>query len=336
MTMRRTAFATLTLVSLLAACATKPETPDWVNGTSSKFPTNEYLTGRGQADSAEQARDRARADLAKIFQVKVEATSEDVQTYKGGTGQAGEYQTETKRAVSASTDQIVRGIDIGDQWQDPQTKTYHALATLSRLSAGNALRQQINDLDAATGRYVEQARNAPDLMGQIQAASQALDTQLERTELQRSLRIVDITGRGLEPEYKVSQLQADLTGLLKRVRIKTVADNDSPKGFSQVVQGAAAAAGFNVASGNPEYVLEGRLSLNDLGKIDGVYWQRGTLEVTLKDVVSNNVRGTQRWTVKASARDRASAVDRAVDESNKILRADLRPTVLGFMIAKAR
>jgi len=336
MIMRRTAFVILTLVAFLSACATKPIAPDWVSGTSEKFPASQYLTGRGQADSAEQARDRARADLAKIFQVKVEATSEDVQTYKGGTGQAGEYQTETKRAVSARTDQIVRGIDIGDQWQDPQTKTHHALAVLSRLSAGNALRQQINDLDAATGRYVEQARGASDLMGQISAASQALDTQLERAELQRSLRIVDLTGRGLEPEYKVSQLQADLTGLLKRVRIKTVSDNDSPKGFSQVVQGAAAAAGFNVASGNPEYVLEGRLRLNDLGKIDGVYWQRGTLEVTLKEVVSNNVRGTQRWTVKASALDRASAIDRAVDESDKVLRADLRPTVLGFMAGASR
>lgn len=334
--MSRTAILLLTLLGLVSACATKPTQPDWVTGTAEKFPAAQYLTGRGQGGSAEEARDRARADLAKIFQVAVAASSEDVQTYKGGTGQAGEYQTQTTRAVHTRTEQIVRGIDIGEQWQDPQTRTHHALAVLSRLSAGNALRQQINDLDAATRRYLDQARASDDLLAKINAGAQAVEAQQARAALQQSLRVVDVTGRGLEPEFNVSQLRADLAGLLKRFRIEARASADSPDGFQEVVQGATAAAGFDVASGKPDYVLEGRLQLNDLGKIEGFHWQRGTLELTLLDAATNSVRGSQRWPIKASARDRASSIERAVDEANKILRAELRATVVGFMVAKPK
>jgi len=49
---------------LLFGCASAPTTPDWVNGKSAKYPDNQYLVGRGQADTLDEARNRARADLA--------------------------------------------------------------------------------------------------------------------------------------------------------------------------------------------------------------------------------------------------------------------------------
>ena len=78
-------------------CATRSTMPDWINGASHKYPSEQYLIGRGQAATEEEARDRARADLAKIFEVSVAVESEDVQTFtqkpdssKGGKP-AGEY-----------------------------------------------------------------------------------------------------------------------------------------------------------------------------------------------------------------------------------------------------
>ena len=35
----------------LFGCASTPSTPDWVNGKSAKYPDNQYLVGRGQADA---------------------------------------------------------------------------------------------------------------------------------------------------------------------------------------------------------------------------------------------------------------------------------------------
>ena len=56
------------LVLMLGACASKsPPPPTWVMGDSDAYSNTQYLLGRGQAATAEEAKDRARADIAKVF-----------------------------------------------------------------------------------------------------------------------------------------------------------------------------------------------------------------------------------------------------------------------------
>src|SRR5262249_16259735 len=131
----------------LFACASAPTTPDWVNGKSSKYPDNQYLVGRGQADTQEDARNRARADLAKILEVAVSAKSTDVTSFTSEGGGKGESQA--SRSISTRTDQLVRVIQIPEFWQDPKTKSTYAPPVLSRSQAGIAPRAHIHRPDAA-------------------------------------------------------------------------------------------------------------------------------------------------------------------------------------------
>lgn len=325
------------LLCAMSACASHPATPDWVNGPSAKYKSEQYLIGRGQAASAEEARDRARADLAKIFQISVSVESEDVQTFaqKSGTAAkgatpAGEYASQASRRISTHTEQIVEGVQVAETWQDPLTGTHFALAVMPRLQASQRLRQEIERLDAATRQYLEEARGATDILAKIGAAGHALDAQLERTGYQKSLRIVDPTGRGEESEWNTAKLGADLAELLKRVHLATDAP-DVPPGFAAAVNGAVANAGFLAETGQkPDYVLEARMPLEDLGLRDGWYWQRGVLEVTLKETASNRVRGSKRWDIKTSAQDQAVSRQRALALADSILKKELRDTLIGF------
>lgn len=320
-------------IALAGGCATKVTQPDWVAGSSAKYPDTGYLLGRGQAAGAEEARDRARADLAKVFEVAVSVESEDVQRYRSAPVGA-EYEASASRRIQTRTEQIVRGIQIADLWEDPRTRTQHALAVLPRLQAANGLRQQIELLDAATRGHLEQARKADDLFVKIGAAAAAIEAQVERAAVQKSLRVVDVTGRGTESEWSVAKLGADLGDLLKRVRLAVRADGTPPEGFATALRGAVATAGFLAETGDkPDFVLAGRLDLEDLGKRDGWYWQRGTLEISLVESAGGRVRGSKRWPVKASAGDAATALQRAVGEADTILKKELRATLVGFTAA---
>ena len=325
----RSTFVLFVSLALLSACATKPATPDWVNGTSGKYSASHYLTGRGQAANADDARDRARADLAKVFAVAVVVESEDVQAYRSAGG--GQYEAQVSRRINTRTEQLVRGIQIVDQWQDAETKTHYALAVLPRLQTANSLRQDIDRLDGATRTNIEQARRQDDILVKISAAHRALDAQLERAGYQKSLKIVDVTGRGIEPKWNTATLAADLNELLKRVRIAPRIIPGSAEGFDDVVRGAIAAAGFLAETGqNPDFVLEARLKLDDLGRMDGWYWQRGNLEVSVAEAANGRVRGSKSWAIKESARDHASAKRRALNSAESILRQELRGAILGF------
>jgi hypothetical protein len=316
----------------LFGCASTPSTPDWVNGKSAKYPDNQYLVGRGQADTQEDARNRARADLAKSLEVAVSAKSTDVTKFSSG-AEGAKTDSQVSRSVTTSTEQIVRGIQLGDAWQDPQTKSYYALAVLSRSQAAMGLRAEIERLDAATRGYVDQARNSPDLLAQVASASRAVDTQRDRDAVQRTLQVIDVTGQGVPAEQNSGQLASDLAALLKRLHMKPQAASGSQDGLERMLSAALSSAGFVPEAGeSAPYVLTGSLQLDDLGLIDGWYWMRGTLEVQLAETASGKVRGNKRWEIKTSSPQKATAQRRAIDEADEVLKRELRPAILGFAV----
>lgn len=327
-------FSAVTLI--LGGCATKPSQPDWIAGDSAKYPSSQYLLGRGQAGTQEEAKDRARADLAKVFQVAVAADSEDVQSFKtDSVDGAGQYAGQSSRRITTSTEQIVRGILIPELWQDSVTKNHYALAVLPRLQAAASLRQQISLLDDSIRNNIEQSRKNTDLFLKIAAASRALDVQVEREGLQKSLQVVDLTGRGVETQLSSSKLRADMDELLKRVRIASQVSNDSPAGFTDVISGALAQAGFLIETGDhPDFSLKSRLNLSDMGLVAGWYWQRGTLEITLTEVGSGRIRGTKRWPIKSSATDRETAIKRALDQADEVLKKELGSAIINMAISR--
>jgi len=332
--------ATLTLtVSLLAGCAALPGTPDWVSGPAARYSASQYLIGRGQAASSDEARDRARADLAKTFEVNLSVESEDVQAFRsteGGSSERGQYQASSTRRVAARSDRVVEGVEIAETWQDPATKDYHALAVLPRLKAATALREDIVRQDDATRAQLDRARNAQDLLLKIAAAAQAVSLQSERAAMQKSLRVADPLGMGAEPAWNLDTLRADLDALLKRVKLEARASSDSDAALEPLVKGGLASAGFLADGDNrSDFALEGSLALDDLGRQDGWYWQRGTLEVRLIETASQRVRGTRRWPLKSSALSHEGAVQRVFSQADAILKKELRATLIGFAAGEA-
>lgn len=329
--MKSSAFAIFTLMLLvMSGCASKkPVSPDWIAGESDQYKSAQYLIGRGQAATEEEAKDRARADIAKIFQVAVVASSDDVQKFKSAGAEPGQYETQSSRSISTSTEQIVHGIQIAELWQDPATKNYHVLAILPRLQAAASLRQQISQLDEATGNHIEQSRKSSDLFLKISSAHQAMESEQERESLQKSLQIVDITGRAPESQWNSAKLKSDLDDLLKRVRIASKVAADSTPGFAEVVAGALANAGFMIETGqNPEFVLQSKMELADLGFKEGWYWQRGVLEIALSESATGRVRGTKRWSIKSNAPDKESVAKRALNQADAVLKEELQTAII--------
>jgi len=324
---------TVAMCVSLVGCASAPSgPPDWVDGKSAKYPDNQYLVGRGQADTQEDARNRARADLAKTLEVAVSAKSSDVVSFSSG-AEGAKTESQVSRTIQTRTDQIVRGVRIPEAWQDPKTKSYHALAVLPRSQAAIGLRADIERLDAATRGHVAQARNTPDLLAQVASASRALDAQRERDAVQRTLQVIDITGQGVAPEFNSGRLAADLAALMKRVRMKPQAASGSPEELGRMLSAALSESGFVPEAGaDAPYSLLASLQLDDLGLIDGWYWMRGTLEVQLAETAGGKVRGSKRWEVKTSSPQQATARRRALDEADTVLKRELRPAILGFAV----
>jgi hypothetical protein len=323
---------------MLAACSSvKPgdARPDWVTGTTTAYPAASYLTGRGEADMLPLAQDRARADLAKTFSVNVSEQSKDTTSYSqtnAGATPVMQNTMDVSRNISTRTDAVLQGVVISDTWQDPQTHVFHVLATLSRSKASAALRQQISDLDAGTGAYLNTAQGSTDLFDKIAAAGQAVDAQQTRAALQRALQVVDITGQGMPPQWPLAKLQADRAALLKQLQISAAADGRNADGVKKVLAGSLADAGFTVADVSP-YTMTASLDYTTLQPQGGWYWITGTLQVSLTGTDSR-AHGVRRWGLKVSGTDPQLAEQRVMDQVAQYLQNDVQATVLDFASGK--
>lgn len=320
-----------------AGCASKGSLqPDWVNNSSSKYPAAKYIRGKGQANYQAVARDRARADLAKVFKVRIQEQSKDSshfdrQSQNGKTSL--KLSSNTSRNISTHTDQIISGIEIADTWQDKTRKQFHVLAVLDRMKAGNILRDNINHLDEVTSNAIRRAKKDNNLLRKIALAHTALQAQLERQIYNQQLKIVDYSGRGLDDPYDLATLASDRAALLQRVSIQTKISADPLGGLAGIVKGAVSAAGFsNLSGAKAKYILDAKLRIHENRDTQGWYWQRGTLEISLRRATSRQVQGTQRWNIKASAQDQAISKERVRDQINKILKKELRQTIISFGI----
>ncbi len=337
-TLRSSIFVIFFLI--ITACSNSgPKKPDWINGLPKEYPPQIYLSGHGQSKYRAIAQDHARADLSKIFQVKLSEQSEDNVEFKGEIikgKRLTQLQSSSSRNIKTSIDQVVSGIRIAESWQDPQSKQYHALALLDRNKMANGLRQTINQQDIATEKEIAQSQQQSELMVKINYANRALALQQSRQANQRVLAIIDPTGIGVPPRYNPTALLADRDALLSRLHIAVEIINDSIGDIESIVTGALARTGFqhekNKDSAN--YLLKTRLNVDQSHDKKGWYWYRGSLQINLTNQKTGQDSGNFRWEIKVSAQNPELAMQRVRDTINRKLSSELRVVIIKLGLAQ--
>lgn len=305
--------------------------PGWITGESAEYSNDQYLIGRGVGSTEEEAKNRARGDLAQIFEVRIEVVNQDITTV-AKSGKKEQVDKLSTQQVSAKTDKVVSGISIAKTWRDPVSQDFHALAVLPRAQASASLREELAKIDDELQQQMKATKAAGDPLLKVAALTQALQASVKRDGFQASLKVVDPSGQGVQAPISQASVQKQINDTLKGIRIapEVVEDADT-KEFASILKGGLASAGFLASnSAAADLVLEGKLTLTDLGVRDGWNWVRATVEVSLVEKESRRVRGSQTWPVKASAHDPKTARSRALIEVEKLFKQELRSTIIGF------
>lgn len=315
---------------LMGACAKAPVVPDWIAGNPVEYTSNRYLLGRGQASSVGLARDRSRADLAKIFSVQIhEQSTDELFWQQGGEGLQG-LQTSISRNIQTQTNRLIEGVQIAETWRAEEGGDYHVLAVLDRHKAGNRLRARINQLDADTAGSINRARREAALPDQISAARNALESQLTRHQEQALLTIVDVTGTGINTKYQLADLKNDFDQLLGRWEITPEMVQDDLGGGWDLLAGALGNVGILHREELADYLLVGELVSEELTTADGWYWRRGVFTVSLQDRNSRRIFGTHQWFFKTSSRQAEMVDIRARSNLAAVLDRELLEVLTSF------
>jgi len=195
--------------------------PEWLDGSADAYPRDRYLIGVGSGPEIDAARDRARAEIARSFEVHVEDEVRD----------RIESTTDPARAPAArvvveqitietrtTTEADLEGVRIAELWTDPGTQQAWALAVLDRQSAGRAFRIEMAALDAEVERRLGDARAEEAPLARVRALVRAVRASQAWDVLAARARVVGSPTGPSEGEGRTAQVEGELLRAVSQVR----------------------------------------------------------------------------------------------------------------------
>ena len=315
-----------------AAVVSAGDKPDWLSDEPDNYPNASYLYATGSASKMELAKDRALGNLAKIFELQIRessTTSQDVKTYRAGGEETVTSSARIASQVNISTDKIIQGARVAEQWQNEDDLTYYALAVLDRAQASANVRDEMNRLDREIAFTMTSVDGQKDPLIKIADLQNAIEMQTERTALQQSLKIIDLKGRGKPSSWNVTELRHQQTQVLRSLNMNGVVTDDAIGELERVLHGAMAYSGFGQSTTKNGYTLVSSMITQDVLHREGWYWLRGTLNLQLVKP-DGTVMGNKSWPLKVSAVQQDHLNSRMQAEVDKKLKKELKNTVLEF------
>ncbi len=288
---------------LLASCSS-----DQVREDAEGLDRQTYLIGTGTADNEENAKQRARSNLAKIFEVEIKEDTSDYSqvrsdSNKGKKGIKRSWQVD--RSISTYTNRVLEGVQIASLKQDEKSRQYRAIAVLPRKQAYSYLSTQIQTLDSNVRQLMSDAVDEQDKIKKLRLLYQALEKQKQRDQLQKALVIVDTKGIGLPTDVSFWQIQDQLDKTLASISFSLDIKPNQKIDLYALLDSAIANVGAKTGK-QGDYQLTSTIEVYDLGKIQGWNWYKALL--TLKITGSGHrTLVAKRVTVKVAALDAPSA-----------------------------
>jgi len=323
----------LSLIFISSAVIAR-EKPGWIESEPGRYPNNLYISATGSASDFELAKDRALANLSKVFEVRIdEASTTKTEIYVSlhNMKEAVAKKNLLSQRIRVSTDKIIQGAQVVESWRDNELALYHSLAVLDRKQARNNIKDEINRLDEETNIELENIKRAEDPLLRIAGLDRAISLQQNRLSLHNVLKIINLHGRGYPGEWQLSHLQSQLEEKLRSLKISAAVDSaingeiTSPE-LNKILKTSMAKSGFSAVD-KGDYVFTINLSVNDLGYQQGWYWKRGKLTVELARS-SGQIVEQKEWPLKVSALQRADAQSRLMTQVSKKLNSDLRSLLI--------
>ena len=191
--------------------------PGWVDGRSVDYPSSQYLTGVGQADTRSNAEDQAYAAVARIFKAEVAAQAKDWESYwvveNHGVSNA-ERRLTIDSVTKVSTDKVLENVRIADVWYDSKSRVYYALSVMNRPQAEASLMEKVAALDRTIDTDVTESRQAIDKLAKVRALRRAGRNLVLREVYNTDLRVIRPSGQGTSSAYQVNELSGELEQFL--------------------------------------------------------------------------------------------------------------------------
>lgn len=311
--------------------------PDWLEGTSSKYPEPRYFIGvgsvplglGGERQQMDRAGDKARAEIAKILRSDIEVETRSERVVTGTSVRRSKDQASKSlqsEVVRASAGEILEGVEIKQYHRDKRSKMLYALAVLDRMEAAKRIEKAatltkerlLAEMDVGDAMQAERR-----FLPAISHFRKAIDlaTALRRqNELIGVMKPTGLSSLDNAPNYEVD-IAKIIGGIKDNIRFTVNVSGPGEKVRLYIIQGLSA-AGYTARAEDRKadaavYQLNCVTDVTYKGTIDmgedmlmQIY--QADLDIEVIDPSTKEIIGTLTWSVSANEKSAGLAEKSAV------------------------
>lgn len=328
--------------------------PDWIYGSSKKYPEPRYFIGIGSSpidrggpkQQHEWAGDRARAEIAKIIRSEVRVTSSAERKVSGmdqnKRRKSWEGRSGYSEAISVTANEILEGVEIKEYHSDKKSKTLYALAVLDRHKAAKKLEQEIKSIKASIATKMEEGNSLQTTGSFLPALGRYNDALLltgKASEMNGVLSV--LKPAGASPFLDTASYEADLTRLIAQMRslIRFDVTVEGPalgvKGY--IVNGLSKSGITGAASESApkNYILNGLTDVTykgtiDMGKDLSMHIYQADIDISVNDPAIGATLGTLIYSASANEKTEELAKKSAVRALGNLIQKKIADDIMNL------
>ena len=300
---------TITAMMLLVACSSIRQ-PDWTQGNDDRYPEQLYLTADGVADHPEQARRRALANLAQVFEVAIQDELRDETAFNQQAGGDADSRTIKQTVSRTTTSQVtldLQSAEIVETWYDDDKNQYHALAAIKRGPLISRWSAAIQATDRQIKQRLRQAASAEDSLQAARLTFEARELFLQRSSTEQLLRSARVSGQGMPSSVSLAEINQQLAVYLVKIKV-TVNDSTvnhnllKDNELKGMVEAGTRAVGLKLMPPDQaRFVINASLDNQPVEVQQDWYWYRGHLQLDWYDEETDQQAYSYRLPLKVSA-----------------------------------
>jgi hypothetical protein len=343
--------------------------PDWVNGESSQYSRERYLTGVGYGNSRKAAEDEAYAAISRIFQANIQSKTREWEEYlqSSGKSEGPKQESQVTRKIfidqltQVSTQKVLENVSIAEVWTDSQTDRTYALAVMDRGHSAAMIQGRIEELDRQARTLFESATRVeePDSLRQagnklqvVRDLHAAFKSLLLREGLNTDLKIISPEGRGVDSQLPPALVGKALRQVLSQ-KFHVALELSGPhaekirsailrgltrEGLVVIDPASALSASGGGSNGSKEekaddVLVKGEMELEPLQLQDRPFY-RWRVQFTLIDQSNDRVLGNLARNGREGHLNPSEAEARAVRAAQRVVQEEVGPALAGIIFGE--
>lgn len=281
------------------------------------YPDAEYMTAEGSGQSEAEAKDRALAELGRIFEAKVVSETSDtmssVYQQKGASKGTEAFTQEVREKVRVTSKMAFEGVQTKDVWFVEADRLHHALAVLNRADARASWGGKVKELDDRASAELAAIDKLKSRFARFRALAAIEGFWLDRAVFASRLRVIG--AQTTPPPYDMAQILKDRAAVKSEVTLFIEATGDEADIMRDALAAQLTASGFRIAAAraSADILVTSTVTARPLD-INNPGWKftRAEATTTLRDIGTGEDVATVTKAVRTSHVDAKESARKSV------------------------